>query len=186
MKDAPCQSGWSRYVPRNHSDSPLSCGHDRLYGLKLPFGFPNNILVIPFHFEKVAFHSDNSNFILFRENCQLCFRGLGLSALRMDSGCYFMFLALNNNDKYTDPVAALTHRTAIGVRAYGKWRAGVRQLQYGRTATAIRSQNDINKDGKSKDRLILPLSADHRKQRRFPREAAHWPRRAIRYDAWCA
>ena len=34
--------GISRYVPRNHSGSPLSCGHDRLCGLKhgkLPFGF---------------------------------------------------------------------------------------------------------------------------------------------------
>ena len=33
MQDAPCQSGLSRYVPRSHSGSPLSYGHDRLYGL---------------------------------------------------------------------------------------------------------------------------------------------------------
>ena len=42
VKDAPCQSGLSRYAPKNRSGSPLSCGHDRLYGLKhgkLPFGF---------------------------------------------------------------------------------------------------------------------------------------------------
>ena len=27
MKDVPCRSGLSRFVPRSHSDSPLSCGH---------------------------------------------------------------------------------------------------------------------------------------------------------------